>query len=173
MLSTPNEANDLAVKFPDEHKDQLAALASQMGVPLDDIVQEVRLIILEKFAEYKQAKGSFCQFVFGHLRKRMRRQLGAHRYALSLDRSDAAGEETRQLAEALYAPVEDEHEHEAFAPPPGAEKLLNIAAFVSGKSTSDLAQRLGVTSRRVRQILQKMREDGSALPQLQLSFDKE
>lgn len=174
MSIEPNEVNDLAVKFPYEHIDRLAALASRVGMPLDDIVQEARLIILEKFKEYDQARGSLLQFVFGHLRKRMRRQIGAHRYAVSLDRSDATGEETRRLAEALHVPVEDEFEHERFVlAPSGAEKLLDIAAFVSGKSVSYLARRLNVTPRRVRQILQKLREDDVVRHQPQLNFGKE
>ncbi|MDN4058025.1 hypothetical protein QPK31_07255 [Massilia sp. YIM B02769] len=173
MSTEPDELNDLAVKFPDEHMDRLAALASQVGMPLDDIVQEARLIILEKFNEYDQARASLLQFVFGHLRKRMRRQIGAHRYAVSLDRSDAVGEETRRLAEALHVPVEDEFEHEtSVLAPSGAEKLLDIAAFVSGKSVSHLAQRLNVTPRRVRQILQKLREDDGVRLQTQLNFGK-
>jgi hypothetical protein len=48
MSIEPNEVNDLAVEFPYEHIDRLAALASRVGMPLDDIVQEARLIILEK-----------------------------------------------------------------------------------------------------------------------------
>jgi hypothetical protein len=51
----------------------------------------------------------------------MRRQIGAHRYAVSLDRSDATGEETRRLAEALHVPVEDEFEHERFVLAPSGE----------------------------------------------------
>lgn len=173
MRFTPTELAQLAITFPQTHAVQISIKAARYDVPRDDASQEASSIIWEMGPVFDPAKGTFCQFVFGHLDKRLRRQLGAHTFAISLDGDDSLGEDTRSLIENLEAPAEYEEEtarlsSDAFA----TTKALAIARFVSGKSSSDLARLLGVTPRRVRQMLQQLREEHVASNQFELCLEE-
>lgn len=173
MSLTPSEVAQLAVTFPRKYAAQINAKAAKYGTPADDIAQDVSVIILERVAEFDPAKGTLCQFVFGHLEKRMRRQLGAHTFAVPLDRDDILGGVTRSLIENVAAPAEHFDEPVPLdADKAGIAKVLSIARFVSGKSSSDLARALGVTPRRARQILQQLREEHATSNQFELSFEE-
>lgn len=173
MSFTPSELAQLAITFPRTHAVQISTKAARYGVPRDDVSQEVSLIIWEMGAAFDPAKGTFCQFVFGHVEKRLRRQLGAHTFAISLDRDDTLGGDTRSLIENLAAPAEYEEETApASSDTPAITKALAIARFVSGKSSSDLARPLGVTPRRVRQMLQQLRDEHAASNQFELCLDE-
>ena len=104
----------------------------------------------------------------------MLRQLGAHRFAISLDSYDIGGQEMRESVELLPNATQDDDLHDKIATmAPGAAKILSIAEFASGKSTADLARHLGnVTPRRIRQIFQKLREDKTGLNQFELRLDE-
>ncbi|WP_312164998.1 hypothetical protein, partial [Massilia timonae] len=99
MSITPNELAQLAITFPQEYAEQINAKSVKHRVTREDCSQEVSLIILEKGAEFDPTKGTFPQFIFGHWEKSMRRQRGAHTYAVSLDRDDIVGEALRNEIE--------------------------------------------------------------------------
>jgi hypothetical protein len=174
MSLSPNEIHQLARTFPKVHAAQIKVKAAKYAEPPDDISQEVSVIILEKGSEFDPAIGSFCQFIFGHLEKRMLRQLGAHTFAVSLDRDDILGGDTRILVENLAAPADHDDTPVAInIDTPGVAKILSTANYASGKSTSDLARLLGVTPRRVRQILQKLREQYATSNQFELCLEED
>jgi DNA-directed RNA polymerase specialized sigma24 family protein len=158
MSLTPNELAQLAITFPQEHAEQIKAKSAKYGVPREDGSQDLSLIILEKGAEFDPTKGALSQFIFGHWEKRMRRQVGAHKFAVSLDRDDILGERARTLIENMTAPSEDDSEEvQLQSDQTDLAKILSVARFVSGKSSSDIARHFGVTPRRVRQMLQQVR----------------
>ena len=167
------QLHDLAIAFPQEHRVQIRLKAAKWVMPADDVGQEARVVILEKGHLYDPEIGTFCAFVFGHLEMRMRRQLGAHRFAISLDVCDQSGQELREAVESMPTANQDESAvNQLPFHAPGAAKILSIAQFASGKSVADLAQKMGqITPRRVRQILQKLREDQSSMNQFELSLD--
>lgn len=159
MFFTPNQIDHLAVAFAQEHLDQIKAKSAKYGLPWEDGRQEFSLIILDKGKEFDSTRGTLCQFIFGHWEKRMRRRLGAHTFAISLDSDDILGERTRALIENITVSTDDDSEEGTFlSDETTVAKLLSVARFISGKSISDLAQMLGVTPRRVRQMLQQLRE---------------
>lgn len=159
MSLTPNELARLAVTFPQEHAEQINAKSAKYGVPGEDGSQEVSAVILEKGAKFDPTKGTLPQYIFGHWEKRMRRQLGAHTFAISLDRDDILGEDARTVLENMIAPSDHDGEEAVSLPKQiDVAKILAVAHFVSGKSCSDIARRFGVTPRRVRQMLQQIRE---------------
>lgn len=171
MSLTPNELARLAVTFPQEHAEQITAKSAKYGVPKEDVSQDVSLIMLEKGAEFDPTKGSLPKFIFGHWEKRMRRQLGAHTFAVSLDRDDIFGASARTLLENMIAPSDDdEHETPSLSEGIDVAKILSVARFVSGKSSSDIARRFGVTPRRARQMLQQIREKRTIPKQFELSL---
>lgn len=172
MSLTPDELRQLAVTFPRAHAAQINAKAAKYGLSREDVRQELSLICMEKGAEFAPSKGLLPQFLFGHLEKRLRRQLGAHTLAISLDRVDALDESTRALIENLSVPADDsESACPSTRDQPGVAKILSVAQFASGKSSSDLARLLGVTSRRIRQILQELREEQVTSKQFELSLE--
>jgi hypothetical protein len=159
MSLTPNELAQLAITFPQEHAEQIKAKSARYGMPREDGSQEVSLIIMEKGPEFDPTKGTLSQFIFGHWEKRMRRQRGAHTFAVSLDSEDILGERERLLIENIPAPSDDDSEEVPFRSDQAAvAKILAIARFISGKSSFDIARIIGVTPRRVRQMLQQLRE---------------
>ena len=172
MFFTPNQRAHLAVAFPQEHLDQIKAKSAKYRLPWKDGCQEFSLIVLEKFNEFDPAKGTLCQFIFGHWEKRMRRQFGAHTFAVSCDSDDIIGSQVRTLIENRTVPDADDSEEKTF---PWDEatmaKMLTVARYLSGKSTTDLAQILGVTTRRVRQMLQQIRETGTIPKRLQFCLE--
>lgn len=174
MSFTPHELRQLAVTFPREHAAQINAKSAKYGIPREDIRQELSLICMEKGAEFDPSKGTLPQFLFGHLDKRLRRQLGAHTFALSLDRDDLLDEGTRALIDNLSVPTDDDSEpaYPSISDQPGVAKILSIARFASGKSSEDLARLLRVTPRRVRQILQELREEQVTSNQFELCFEE-
>ncbi|MGK5024875.1 hypothetical protein [Janthinobacterium sp. RB2R34] len=175
MFFSTNEIAQLATSFPWEHAAQVKIKAAKYGVEPDDIIQEGREIILEKAKAFDPAKGTLCQFVFGQLEKRMLRQLGAHTFAVSIDSNEHIGESTHSVIANLVAPAVYDDDDDYFPPPSDQSKIskaLSIASFVSGKSTADLARALGVTPRRVRQILQQIREQYATSNQSELFFDE-
>lgn len=159
MILTPNELARLAVTFPQEYAEQINAKSAKYGVPRKDVSQDVSLIILEEGAEFDPTKGTLPQFIFGHWERRMRRQFGAHTFAISLDHDDILGEDARTVLENMIAPSDDDEE-ERLSVSEGIDvaKILSVARFVSGKSSLDIARCFGVTPRRVRQMLQQIRE---------------
>jgi len=173
MSLTPTEVAQLAMSFPRAHAAQINTKAAKYRTPAEDIAQEVSEIILAKGPTFNPLKGTLCQFVFGHLEKRMRRQLGAHTFAVSLDRDDSFGWNARSLIEKLAAPSQDDDEPVPVeSSKPGIAKALSIARFVSGKSSSELARLIGVTPRRARQILQQLREEHAKSNQFELCLEK-
>jgi hypothetical protein len=173
MSLTPDELHQLAVTFPRAHAAQINAKAAKYGLSREDVRQELSLICLEKGAEFDPSKGTLPQFLFGHLDKRLRRQLGAHTYAISLDGVEAIDESTRALIENLSVPTDDDSEPACPSTRdlPGVAKILSVAQFASGKSSSDLARLLGVTPRRIRRILQELREEQVTSKQFELSLE--
>jgi DNA-directed RNA polymerase specialized sigma24 family protein len=173
MSLTPNELARLAVTFPQEHAEQITAKSAKYGVPREDVSQDVSLIILEKGAEFDPTKGTLPQFIFGHWEKRMRRQLRAHTVTVSLDHDDILGEDARTLIENMAAPSDyDGEEAPLLSERPGVAKILLVARFVSGKSSLDIARRFGVTPRRVRQMLQQIREKKTIPKQFELCLEE-
>ena len=159
MSLTPNEIDQYAIKFPKEHAEQIKVKSERYGVSLEDGSQDVSLIIMEKGPEFDPTKGTLSQFIFGHWEKRMRRQRGVHTFAISLDRDDIIGERARAQIENMTAPSDDDCEEVPFPSDQATlAKILLIARFISGKSISDIARSLGLTPRRVRQMLQQVRE---------------
>lgn len=154
MRLPPCEVAQRAITFTQEYAAQIAAKAACYGEPLADVRQDVYVIFLELFEKYDPAKGSLCQFVFGHLEKRKRRQNGAHRFAISLN-----DEKIIEEVESLPDEAGINNDEDFFtANTPLAGMIRAIAHFMSGKSTAELAQLLALTSRRVRQILQELRQ---------------
>lgn len=158
MVLSRSELAERAVTFPKEHAEQIKSKSAKHRMPRADVSQTVSLIILEKGEEFDPTKGTFAQFVFGHFEKRMRRELGALTFAISLDSDDIFGEDARTLIETAALSDDDSEELPFLPDQPGAAKILAIARFLSGKSISDVARILGVTPRRVRQMLQQIRE---------------
>lgn len=174
MSLTPNELAQLAVTFPQEHAEQINAKSAKYGVPREDGSQDVSLIILEKGAEFDPTKGTLPQFIFGHWEKRMRRQLGAHTFAVSLDRDDILGEDVRTQIENMIASSDDRDGEESLllSERSGVAKILLVARFVSGKSSSDIARHFGVTVRRARQMLQQIREQKTIPKRFELCLEE-
>lgn len=172
MSYTPAQIADLAVTLTQENLDQIKAKSAKYGLPWEDGRQEFSLIILDKGEEFDPARGSLCQFIFGHWEKRMRRQFGAHTFAVSYDSDDIIGSRARTLIENTTVPAADDSEEKAL---PWDErtmaKMLAVARYLSGKSTADLTQILGVTTRRVRQMLQQIRETGTIPKRLQFCLE--
>lgn len=172
MSYTPAKIAGLAVMLAQENLAQIKAKSAKYGLPWEDGRQEFSLIILDKGTEFDPTRGTLCQFIFGHWGKRMRRQLGAHTFAISLDSDDIIGERTRALIENITVSTDDDSEEGTFLPDQTTvAKLLSVARFISGKSTSDLAQILGVTPRRVRQMLQQLREKKTIPERLQFCVE--
>lgn len=169
MSLTAHESAQLSIDFPREHAEQINAKAAKYRMMRGDVSQELSRICLEQGPKYDPAKGTLPQFLFGHLDKTLRRQLGAHTFAVSLDRDDL-DESTRAYIENTIVPADDDNEapHSFTLDQPGLAKIMSIAHFVSGKSSSDLARALGVTPRRVRQILQQLREEEAISNQFEL-----
>jgi DNA-directed RNA polymerase specialized sigma24 family protein len=172
MPLTPNELSELAVTFPEEHAEQINAKSAKYGLPREDVSQDVSLIILERGAEFDPTKGTLRQFTFGHWEKRRRRQLGAHTFAVSLDRDDILGESTRTFIENMTASADDGDEVRFVSDHTDEARILSVARFLSGKSTSDIAQLLGVTPRRVRQMLQQLREKRTFAKRFELFLEE-
>ena len=159
MSFIPNQLAHLAVTFPQEHLDQIKAKSAKYGVSWKEGCQITSLIILEKGKKFDPTRGTLPQFVFGYWQKQMRREIGAHTFAISLDRDDIIGEHTRALIDNMTMPTDDDSEEVTFlADEHTVAMMLSVARFISGKTTSDLALILGVTPRRVRQMLQQIRE---------------
>lgn len=168
MSYTPAQIADLAITFTQENLDQIKAKSAKYRLPWKDGCQEFSLIILEKCKEFDPAKGTLCQFIFGHWEKRMRRQFGAHTFAISFDSDDIIGAQARTLIENRTVPAADDSEEKSFlSDETTMAEMLAVARYLSGKSTADLAQILGVTTRRVRQMLQQIREKGTIPKRLQ------
>jgi len=172
MSFTPRELAQLAATFPKEYAEQINAKSAKYGEPREDVRQGVSLIIWEKGAEFDPKKGSLSQFIFGHWEKQMRRQLGAHTFAVSLDRDDILGERARSQIENITAPSDDDSEEVPFLSDQTAvAKILSIARFVSGKSSSDIARIFEVTPRRARQMMQQLREKQTIPKRFQLCLE--
>jgi hypothetical protein len=173
MSLTPDELRQLAVTFPRAHAAQINAKAAKYSLSREDVRQELSLICMEKGPEFDPSKGTLSQFLFGHLDKRLRRQLGAHTFAISLDRVDVLEESTRAFIENLSVPADDDSEPAcpSTLDQPGAAKILSVAKFASDKSSSDLARLLKVTPRRIRRILQELREEQVTSNQFELSLE--
>lgn len=174
MSFTPYELHQLALTFPRAHAAQINAKAAKYGLSREDVRQELSLICLENGAEFDPSKGALPQFLFGHLDKRLRRQLGAHTFAISLDHVDVLDESTRTLIKNLTISADDASDPAYPSTPdqPGVAKILSVARFASGKSSSDLARLLGVTPRRIRQIFQELREEQATSSQFELSLEE-
>lgn len=159
MSFTPSEIAQLAIIFPKEHADQIDAKAARYRIQRADIRQDLSVIILEKCADFDPTKGTLSQFIFGLWEKRMRGQLGAHTFAISLDRDDPVAEAARVFVETQVAPSHEANDEvPRLANPAYMAEILEIARFISGKSCSDIARSFGVTPRYVRHSLQKLRE---------------
>lgn len=172
MSYTPAQIADLAITFTQENLDQIKAKSAKYRLPWKDGCQEFSLIILEKCKEFDPAKGTLCQFIFGHWEKRMRRQFGAHTFAISFDSDDIIGAQARTLIENRTVPAADDSEEKSFlSDETTMAEMLAVARYLSGKSTADLAQILGVTTRRVRQMLQQIREKGTIPKRLQFCLE--
>lgn len=172
MSYTPAQIADLAVTLTQKNLDQIKAKSAKYRLPWKDGCQEFSLIILEKCNEFDPAKSTLCQFIFGHWEKRMRRQFGAHTFAVSCDSDDIIGTQARTLIENRTVPAADDSEEKTFRWDETAmAKMLAVARYLSGKSTTDLAQILGVTTRRVRQMLQQIRETGTIPKRLQFCIE--
>ena len=159
MRHTPEKLAELALTFIQENAAQIAAKSAQNRMPPEDGSQDVIVVFFEKYPKFDPTKGTLPQFIFGHWGKRLRRQRGAHSFAFSLDREDHLGEGARARVENMVAPSDCDTEEVPFLSDQTVEaKMLAIARLVSGMSTSDIAQRFGVTPRRARQMLQQVRE---------------
>jgi len=170
MSFTPHELHQLALTFPRAHAAQISAKSAKYGVSREDIRQELSLICLEQGSKYDPAKGNLEPFLLGYLDKKLRQQLGAHSAAISIDSDDGA----QQLIESLAVPTDDDGEALPSSAPnePGVAKILSVAQFISGKSSSELARLLQVTPRRIRQILQRLREQQMASNQFELVLEE-
>lgn len=164
------QLQELAISFPKKHRAQIRQKAAKWGIEADDVEQDTSMIILDKGPLFDPERGTLAAFVFGHLEMRMRRQLGAHRFAISIDQCNDSGQELREVVESLPTLDQDENALDQILPhAPGAAKILDIAQFASGKSAADLAKKMGgITPRRVRQILQKLREGQTEMNQFEL-----
>lgn len=159
MEFTESEAAQFAIAFVKEHADQIKAKAASYRESEADIRQDVIVIFLELAEKYDPAKGSWEQFVFGHLDKRNRRKFCAHRFAISLDQPGSDAEQIRAFVEALPLEFEENHkENVADLDARELEMIYFILDRISGKSTTEIAQLMGVTTRRVRQIFQGLRQ---------------
>lgn len=173
MSLTPSELAKLAVTFPEEYADQINAKSAKYDEPREDVSQEVSCIILEKGAEFDPTKGTLCQFIFGHWEKRRRRQIGAHTFAVSFDRDDAVGEEARTGIEKITVSAYGDGDDILFVSEHTVEaEILALARLLSGMSTSEIAQLLEVTPRRVRQMLQQLREKRTISERFKLLLKK-
>jgi hypothetical protein len=173
MSLTPSELAKLAFTFPEEHADQINAKSAKYGEPREDVSQGISCIVLEKGPEFDPTRGTLCQFIFGHWEKQRRRQIGAHTFAVSFDHDGGVGTEARTRIENTTAsaycddddmPSVSEHTFKA--------KILALARLISGMSTSEIAQLLEVTPRRVRQMLQQLREKGTISERFNLLLEK-
>lgn len=171
MAFTPTELAEFSITLPREHAQQVAAKATKYRLSREDVAQELSVLCLEIGPKYDPAKGTLCQFLFGHLDKRLRRQLGPHTFAFSLDRENL-DESFRVQIENIAVPSDDDLASQPVWDRPGVSKLSSIANFVSGKSSCDLSRALGVTPRRIRQILQQLREEQITSTQFELGLEE-
>lgn len=171
MSLTPSELAKLAVAFPEEHADQINAKSAKYGEPKEDVSQGVSCIILEKGADFNPTKGTFCQFIFGHWEKQRRRQTGAHTFAVSFDRDDVVGEEARARIENMTISAYGS-DNTLFVSDTVEAEILALACLLSGMSTEEIAQLLEVTPRRVRQMLQQLREKRTISERFKLLLKK-
>lgn len=173
MSLTPSELAELAVTFPEEHATQINAKAAKYGEPREDVSHDLSVIILEKGAEFDPNKGSLRHFIFGHWEKRRRRQLGAHALAVSFDRDDIFGEQALTLIANMPVPVGDDDDELPFVSGNTDEaKILLLVHLLSGMSTQEMALLLEVSQRRVRQMLQQLREKRTFAKRFELLLEK-
>ena len=159
MEFTESEAAQFAIAFVKKHAAQIKAKAASYRESEADVRQDVIVIFLELAKKYEPAKGSWEQFVFGHLDKRNRRKFCAHRFAISLDQPGRDAEQIRAFVEALPLEFKENHkENIVDLDARELEMIYFILDRISGKSTTEIAQLMGVTTRRVRQIFQGLRQ---------------
>jgi DNA-directed RNA polymerase specialized sigma24 family protein len=159
MEFTESEAAQFAIAFVKEHADQIKAKAASYRESEADVRQDVIVIFLELAEKYDPAKGSWEQFIFGHLDKRSRRKFCAHRFAISLHQPGNDAEQIRAFVEALPAEFEENpKENVVDLSTREVEMIYFILDRISGKSITEIAQLMGVTTRRVRQIFQGLRQ---------------
>lgn len=140
---------DFAIRFSTHPF--VAALARRYNLDLEDCRQEAFLAAAELADKFDSARGASLEtFLFSHLRRRLQRQ--APLCAVEIDENQTFAGQNEELD----------------PPAAGEEKIKKIAASWSlrhgmvaemalkSKSTSEIAEKLKLTPRRVRQILAEL-----------------
>ena len=161
---------DPVIIFIDRNYKQISQKAAKYGIDVEDAIQSVCVIFLEKLSKYDSTQGTLEGYVFGYFEKLLKRQcVNPIHFSVSLD----------EAKDELYffhygiqqASTVDEDDLETLLSTsmvPGSEGLMEVADLVSGKSAIQLADKYGISKRRINQKLKSLR-DGSKV-QFDLPF---
>lgn len=156
--------------FSEQNSDQIKSKARFFNVDKREIENELFILIATRFDEFDRAKGSAEAFFFGHLHAILKRyQYDPSHFALSLAEEPEVPSYALQAEDVLpieKTPCFTNTKNEKAA---GCFTLRSLAEAASGKTAISMAEDLGITARRLNQILQKKR--GDAGNQFSLPFD--
>ena len=157
--------------FREKNTKQIKALAAALCFHPNEVESHVFECIQKQLHHFDHENGSLEAFVFGRVRHELKRfNRDRCHQALSLDSDTESGRAL--ITEVEYHLAEQKAEEcdleTAFLDAvPGLAQLRSLASAASGKSIRELANQLGVTPRRLNQIMQKQRRDAA----FQSSFD--
>ncbi len=167
----PTKQQDPILIFIFENRKQIQQKANKFNCDFADTCQDVCLIFLENISKFDSTRGTLKAFIFGHLEKMLRRQaIGPLRFALSLDDDD--GERIQNVRERMESKFTDDNNDENIrVAVPGANGLKAIAEAINARSARELGNDLGLTKRRINQMLSKIISESSA--QFDFNFTNE
>lgn len=138
-------------------------VARHAWLEFGDYQNEVALCIIEKGHKFDPLRGSFSNFIFGHVEKRLRWIFDdALSHSNSIDDDSDRGLLFRARAESVVAVRSEEDQILAIRVSevvPGAVDLAMIADAISGLSAEDASQKMKISKRRVNQLLVQAKEE--------------
>ena len=142
------------LSFVSIHKAQIRQKAAlHPWFEFHEYQNEVVVTILEKGKYFDPSRGSFPQFIFGHVGKRLRRvNDDALSHAHSMDDDSDRGQFVHAQVDSVAAidpNVDETWSNRTAEMVPGAGDLATLASAISGLSASELALRMGISKRAV------------------------
>lgn len=153
------------VDFIERNKAQIAMKSrAYFWMSAMDLENEIAVFLLQKGNQYDPARGSPEEFVFGSVEKMLRRgKTDPLSYPQSIDSECREGLALRNALEENQLPfaevIHDGDEPEKQSMTPSKHAALEIANAVSGLDNHDIAKRLSVGTRRVRQLINETIEN--------------
>lgn len=152
------------LNFCDEYYGQINRKSRRFKLEIDEIKSELAVTYQLKIHLFDPEKGTLAAFLFGHLEKQLKRRLtDALSYSISIDDPSEQGLAFRAHVEAIaHRNLQDNENENLFSSTNADNKhefaeAISIARAISGKSSAEIAEKLGVSRRRVNQILARIR----------------